>query len=81
LDEISEVFVLDRPQHHVPVIWHDSVGEDFDRNQPRRFDDDAQEGFVIWILVEDPRSRIARLSTWKITPAGATRTVRGIAQT
>ena len=61
LNKISEIAVSCRPQDHVPMIWHDAKSKYFDRNQLRRFADDAQEGLIIEILVEDPRSRIGAI--------------------
>jgi hypothetical protein len=45
----------------MPVIWHDTKSKNFHWNQPRRFADDAQERFIIEILVEDPLSRIGAI--------------------
>ena len=47
------------PQHQVPVVGHETIGEDVDRNSLPRLGEDFEEGGVVTIFVQDGAAGIA----------------------
>jgi hypothetical protein len=62
LYEMPKIAVPHRPQDHVPVIRHNTIGQNSNRYPLCRLANDMLEGFVIWFFLKNPRSRPAPLS-------------------
>jgi hypothetical protein len=51
LHEQREAVVVQGPEHQVPVIWHDAVGEQAYREATQRLGEDLEERFEVgWAL-------------------------------
>src|SRR6516162_8786895 len=60
MHEIGQLAILAGPQHQVPMVWHQTIGEQaHSMHMFLRFGDNVQEGFVVKVLVKNWQPSIA----------------------
>jgi hypothetical protein len=60
MPEIGQLAILAGPQHQVPMVWHQAIGEQaHSMHMFLRFGDNVQERFVVKVLVKNWQPSIA----------------------
>jgi hypothetical protein len=78
LHEGAEIAIMLRPQHHVPVVRHQRVGQNPHRTRFERPFENPLEGFEVGALEEQPHPAHAAIQDMEQHPPGAKRAVLGM---
>ena len=69
-EELAQLAVAARPEHHVPVVGHEAPVEQADRAPPVGLDQEPLEGEVVPVLAEEGEPSVGAVEDVEDRPAG-----------